>query len=215
MMPTPEPRTLLAGGTGGRHRGHVRVLRTAALIAALAADAVPARAQFTLPTDFVDELVIPGLPQVVGMAFVPDGRLLVIERATARVRLIVNGALGAVDPVVTVPDVIASYGEEGLLGIAVDPVATVEFRAPFPSPSQGAVSFEYALPAEGPVALVIYDPGGRRVREVFGPESQGPGPRRAIWDGRDHTGRDAGAGVYVAALTVGGERFERRFALVR
>lgn len=95
--------------------------RAAALAATILTFAAPATAQLALPTDFADDLVVAGFAQPVGTAFLPDGRLLVIERATARVRLIVNGALSAVDPVVTIPDVDASYGEEGLLGIAVDP----------------------------------------------------------------------------------------------
>lgn len=95
--------------------------RASAAACLLLAGATTARAQFALPTDFVDELVLGGFSEPVGMAFVPDGRLLVVERATGRIRLIVNGALAATDPVVAVPDVDASYGEEGLLGIAVDP----------------------------------------------------------------------------------------------
>lgn len=105
----------------GRGRGGARAAGVLALALAVLPAADPCRAQFIVPTDFVDEPVVAGLPEVVGMAFIPDGRLLVIERATARVRLIVNGALATVDPVMTVPDVDASYGEEGLLGIAVDP----------------------------------------------------------------------------------------------
>ncbi|HKQ56753.1 MAG TPA: PQQ-dependent sugar dehydrogenase [Candidatus Eisenbacteria bacterium] len=98
-----------------------RRARGALLVAALTIAAAPARGQFALPTDFVDEAVIGGFAEPVGMAMLPDGRLFVIERATARVRLLVQGALAAIDPVVTVPGVDASYGEEGLLGIAVDP----------------------------------------------------------------------------------------------
>ena len=95
--------------------------RAAVLAALILAFAAPAAAQFALPTDFADDLVLGGFAQSVGMAFLPDGRLLVIERVTGKVRLIVNGALSPADPVVTVPDVDASYGEEGLLGVAVDP----------------------------------------------------------------------------------------------
>jgi len=94
------------------------------------------------------------------------------------------------------------------------PERAFEFRAPYPSPSSGSVSFAYQLAAEAEVRLAIYDLRGRLVREVLRVR-QGPGSRRAQWDGRDRTGRLAGAGVYVAALTVGGERFERRFTLVR
>jgi hypothetical protein len=53
------------------------------------------------------------------------------------------------------------------------------------------------------------------VREVYGPRWEGPVPHRRVWDGRDQEGRVVGAGIYIAALTVGGERFERRFARVR
>lgn len=92
---------------------------------------------------------------------------------------------------------------------------TVEFRAPYPSPSNGDVAFDYTTPTDALVELVIYDFAGRRVREVYGPRTEGPGPQRRVWDGRDQDGRIAGAGIYIAALTVGGERFERRFARVR
>ena len=97
--------------------------RTAALLAVVLAFAQPqpAAAQFTLPTDFLDEQVRGGLSVPVGMGFLPDGRLFVVEQFSAKVRLLVNGALAAVDPVVIVPNVYAPGGELGLLGIAVDP----------------------------------------------------------------------------------------------
>ena len=87
----------------------------------LAPAAPPARAQATLPDDFVDELVVGGLDLPVGMAFLPDGRLILVEQKSARIRLVVNGALAAVDPVVVVPGVRIVGPERGLLGITVDP----------------------------------------------------------------------------------------------
>lgn len=93
-----------------------------AACAVVLAMAPPAAAQFTsLPADFVDEQVIGSLSQPVGMACLPDGRILVVEQRSAKVRLIVNGALAATDPVVTVPAVNSVGNEQGLLGIAVDP----------------------------------------------------------------------------------------------
>jgi len=94
------------------------------------------------------------------------------------------------------------------------PERVFEFRAPYPSPSSGSVSFAYQLAAETDVRLAIYELRGRLVREVLR-VPQGAGPHGAQWDGRDRHGHRAGAGVYIAALTVGGERFERRFTLVR
>lgn len=103
----------------------------------------------------------------------------------------------------------------GTLSVPPNPVGQVEFRAPYPSPSNGDVAFDYSIPADAMVELVIYDFAGRRVREVYGPRVEGPVPQRRVWDGRDQEGRVVGAGIYIAALTVGGARFERRFARVR
>jgi len=72
-----------------------------------------------IPTDFTDQQVMDGLRQPTGMAFLPDGRLLVVEQSGG-VRMIVEGKLGAIDPVLTVDSVLVSP-EQGLTGIAVDP----------------------------------------------------------------------------------------------
>ncbi len=79
----------------------------------------PARAAF--PAGFVEETMAEGLDQPVGMAFLPDGRLLVVEQNTGRVRMIQDGGVARVDPVLTVGDLNLSFVEQGLLGIAVDP----------------------------------------------------------------------------------------------
>lgn len=91
-------------------------------IAALACGfaAMPVRAQATLPDGFRDSLVIGGLDFPVGMTFLPDGRLLVIEQFSRRLRAVRAGALTTPDPVATLPS-IETGGEQGLLGIAVDP----------------------------------------------------------------------------------------------
>src|SRR3990170_2177076 len=80
-----------------------------------------AMAAVSLPAGFADETIVSGLDQPVGMAFVHDGRILVIEQRSAAVRLIVRGQFGSVDPLFTVPAVNAAGNEQGLLGIAADP----------------------------------------------------------------------------------------------
>jgi glucose/arabinose dehydrogenase len=90
------------------------------LLVALAA-APRADAQAQLPTGFKDDLVVDGLSEPVGMAFLPDGRLLIVEQNTARI-LIHTGPPGtAAIEVATLTGVHANDGERGLLGIAVDP----------------------------------------------------------------------------------------------
>lgn len=70
------------------------------------------------PVRFRLETVAEGLEVPWGMAFLPDGRLLVTERP-GRVRLIEGGKLRP-DPVFKVPDVEPS-GESGLMDIALHP----------------------------------------------------------------------------------------------
>lgn len=78
----------------------------------------PGAARAALPTDFADQLVVGGLNRPVAFAFLPDGRMLINEQATHLVRLAVNGVPTTI---LDVPEVSASGGERGLLGIAIDP----------------------------------------------------------------------------------------------
>ena len=81
----------------------------------------------SLPNGFTEQVVISsGLSIPVGMAFLPDGRLLVIQQGDntngnadddAKVKLWANATLGTL---LTMPEV-NTGGERGLLGIAVDP----------------------------------------------------------------------------------------------
>lgn len=103
-------------------RCEVRIAsRTAAAVCFLVACAWSEALSINLPDGFAEELVVNGLELPVGMAFLPDGRLLVVEQKTARIRLVVGDSLAAIDPVTTVPDVRTDFFERGLLGVAVDP----------------------------------------------------------------------------------------------
>lgn len=73
-----------------------------------------------VPTGFIDELVVSGFDVPVAIEFLPDGRLLVAEQLSGEVRLVRGGAIAGTDPVFTVPGIVAG-GEQGLLGLAVDP----------------------------------------------------------------------------------------------
>lgn len=101
------------------------IARSALLLTLCQAAGTPVAAA-TVPTGFADQQAVsvgagPALDQPVGMAFLPDGRLLVVEQKSAKIRLFVNGALSSPDPVVTLPGVQTSGSEQGLLGITVDP----------------------------------------------------------------------------------------------
>ncbi len=70
-----------------------------------------------LPADFERTVYASGLTSPTAMAFSPDGRLFVCERA-GRLRVIKNGVLLA-QPFLTVP--VVTDGERGLVGVAIDP----------------------------------------------------------------------------------------------
>lgn len=90
-----------------------------AWVCAAAAGSVPPP---VLPSGFVLEHVVPGvfIGEPTGFAFLPDERVLVIERDTGVIRLVVRGGSQAV-AIHQVADSDGSSGERGLLGIAVDP----------------------------------------------------------------------------------------------
>jgi glucose/arabinose dehydrogenase len=74
----------------------------------------------TLPTSFQDEVIVSGLDLPTSFDFLPDGRILITEKISGKVRLLVNGTLSPT-PVLTLTDVNSDGWERGLLGIAVDP----------------------------------------------------------------------------------------------
>lgn len=101
-----------------------RAARAGAVVAALAILILgaPDRASAgTVPIGFTDLSMVPDLNAPVGLTFLPDGRLLVIEQGAATVQLVKFGVVNTATPILTVPEVETTGGEQGLLGIAVDP----------------------------------------------------------------------------------------------
>src|SRR5687768_13352118 len=102
-------------------RGFLLLARALTLTLALLPGIESSADGYTVPFEFVDEPVVGGLDQPVNLAILPDGRMFVIERIPARVRLVIEGAFSPIDPVLTVDTVQTNDEERGLLGIAVDP----------------------------------------------------------------------------------------------
>lgn len=77
-------------------------------------------AQSPAPGLVYEALPVPGLDNATAMAFLPDGRLLLTERTTGRIRQFAGGQLDAT-PWATIAVAAGPFDERGLLGIAVDP----------------------------------------------------------------------------------------------
>jgi glucose/arabinose dehydrogenase len=93
-----------------------RLLAPALLALAVAAPAAPADAAALSP-----RTVATGLRSPWDMAFLPDGRALITERDSGRVRMLSRSHRLARTPVGRIPVRHDDNGENGLLGIAVDP----------------------------------------------------------------------------------------------
>ena len=79
-----------------------------------------ASAAISLPTGFSESTVVSGLDNPVGMAFLPDNRMLIIERDSGKVRVWTSDE-GLSNPSTATVSGLKAGGERGLLGIAVDP----------------------------------------------------------------------------------------------
>ena len=72
----------------------------------------------TLPSGFQETTVVSGLNVPVGLEFLPDSRMLVIEQP-GKIRLVVNNVLQT-NPILDITSEILYLENQGLLGIAID-----------------------------------------------------------------------------------------------
>ncbi len=73
----------------------------------------------------------------------------------------------------------------------------------YPNPFNPGTSVHYRLDKPGDAGLTVYDVRGRRVRKLVA-GWRPAGEFRADWDGRDESGLEASAGVYICRLGSGG-----------
>lgn len=85
----------------------------------------------------------------------------------------------------------------------------------YPNPFNPTTVIPFALPgAGGDVRLHIYNLLGQRVRTLLnGPMA--PGFHTIVWNGRDDTGRQVAAGMYISELRTAEFRQTRKMALVK
>jgi len=98
-----------------------RCFAIAAGLAGLLLCAARSFSAVVVPGGFVNDTLVTELSEPTSMAFLPDGRLLITEQRTGKLRLFVQGHIAAKDPVFVVPDLVADTYERGLQGVAVDP----------------------------------------------------------------------------------------------
>ena len=90
------------------------------------------------------------------------------------------------------------------LDVPEPPAAALRFARPHPNPARDPLTLRYALARDAGVTLAVFDPAGRRVRQLVS-GSQPAGEHAVVWDLRDDRGGLVGSGVYFALLESGGE----------
>lgn len=75
----------------------------------------------------------------------------------------------------------------------------------YPNPFASSTVVRFSLSCAGAARLWVHDAGGRRLRSLVGATHLDAGEHRAVWDGRDESGREVEAGVYFFRLAAEGE----------
>ena len=93
------------------------------------------------------------------------------------------------------------------------PVAGLERVGPVPA--AGRVGITYGVVADrATVDLTVHDVSGRRVRTLAA-GAHGRGRYEVVWDGRDAAGGRVAAGIYFVRLSIDGEGWTRKLAIVK
>jgi len=89
----------------------------------------------------------------------------------------------------------------------------------FPNPFNPETWMPYALAAESPVTVDIYDAKGQLVRQLkLGVQTPGVYLSRenaAYWNGKDQLGNPVSGGVYFYTLTAGDFQATRRMVILK
>jgi hypothetical protein len=117
-------------------------------------------------------------------------------------------------------------GQIGALGIGCAPTAVggpeavppaLSLRAVAPNPFSHSTTVVLGIPAAPGatgVAVTIYDPSGRRVRNLL-TGALPAGVHRLLWDGRTDRGEPARSGIYFIRMTTERGAFTSKVAIVR
>jgi hypothetical protein len=86
--------------------------------------------------------------------------------------------------------------------------------APHPNPFGASTTIRFVAARSGPAEIVVFDLLGRRQRTLLDGHVTA-GEREVVWDGRDDTGAQAPAGVYLCRVRTDDIVQTRRMILVR
>jgi len=85
-----------------------------------------------------------------------------------------------------------------------------------PNPIESSTQISFDVPFEGVnVRVEVFDPRGRRVRQLLEEEPAIAGPRDVSWDGRESNGEMLPSGIFFVRVQIGNQSTVRKTALIR
>ena len=84
----------------------------------------------------------------------------------------------------------------------------------YPNPFNPTTNIQYDLPNTSQVDLKIYNSIGQEVKTLVN-QTQAPGHKSIVWDGKDNFGRTVGSGLYFYSLKIGDKILNRKMAMVK
>jgi hypothetical protein len=103
--------------------------------------------------------------------------------------------------------------DESQLSSAAE-VTGARLLPPSPNPFNPSVQIRFTLEESSPVALVVYNVRGERIRALVS-RTMPSGEHLVVWRGDDDRGHMVASGVYYVVLEAGGQSFRQRLSLVR
>lgn len=100
-----------------------------------------------------------------------------------------------------------------LAGIGSSTLTRAALSLAYPNPTHGVARFDLALPAAADVDVAVFDLLGRRV-QTLAHGAMSPGTHTLAWDGSQHGGARAGAGLYFVRARMPGFEAVRRVVRV-
>ena len=83
----------------------------------------------------------------------------------------------------------------------------------YPNPFNSETTLSFRVSAAGPLTLLLYDLGGRVVRDLSGHFEVGG--HSLTWDGRDQAGKALASGVYIVSARQGERGIARKITLLK
>ena len=106
----------------------------------------------------------------------------------------------------------------GTVSVSSEGVNPTEFgiTGNYPNPFNPSTTIEYNVEASGQVSLTVYDIMGRTVRTLVDEYKESGRPDyKVVWDGKDDSGQQVSAGLYLYTLRSGGMASTAKMVLMK